>query len=66
MSQNRTIRQSTEAPQQTAAGGRVFKVSLKNIPGVDAKMWAQMEAAARKPGKKRRYPVMIETPDGSI
>lgn len=66
MSKNRTIRQSTEPAQQAAAGGRVFKFSFKNIPAVDAKMWAQMEAAARKPSKNRRYPVMIEAPDGSI
>lgn len=64
MSKNLLTRQSTEAPQKTAAvGGRVFKFSLKNVPVVDAKMWAQMEAAARTPRKGRRYPVMIEAPD---
>ena len=45
------------------ARGRVFKFSPKNIPVVDAKMWAQMEAAARTPRKGRQYPVMIEAPD---
>lgn len=66
MSKFRAIRQSTETTQQAAADGRVFKFSFKSIPAVDAKMWAQMEVAARKPSKKRRYPVMIEVPDGSI
>ncbi|MBK6615738.1 hypothetical protein [Ottowia sp.] len=64
MSKNLLARQSTEAPQKTAAaGGRVFKFSYKNIPVVSAKMWAQMEAAARTPDKGRSYPVMIEAPD---
>ena len=64
MSKNFLARQSTEAPQKTAAArGRVFKFSLKNVPVVDARMWTQMEAAARTPRKGRSYPVMIEAPD---
>lgn len=64
MSKILLARQSTQAPQNTAgARGRVFKFSPKNIPVVDAKMWAQMEAAARTPRKGRQYPVMIEAPD---
>ena len=64
MSKNLVTRQSAQAPQKTAvADGRVFKFSYKNVPVVSAKMWAQMEAAARTPRKDRNYPVMIEAPD---
>lgn len=64
MSKNLVTRQFAQAPQKTtAAGGRVFKFSHKNVPVVSAKMWAQMEAAARTPCKGRSYPVMIEAPD---
>lgn len=64
MSKNFVTRQSTQAPQKTvAAGGRVFKFAYKNVPVVSAKMWAQMEAAARTPRKGRSYPVIIEAPD---
>lgn len=66
MSQNRAVRQAVKAAQQTAATGRVFKFPFRSIPAVDAGMWARLETSARKPDKKRRYPVMTETPDDSI
>jgi len=52
-----------DPPQKTAEAGRVFKFSLKGIPPVDEKMWAQMEAAARIPRKGRQYPTIVEAPD---
>lgn len=64
MSKNHTARQSSEAPQKSAAaGGRVFKFPARDIPPCTAEMWARMEAAARVPRKDRHYPVMIEAPD---
>jgi hypothetical protein len=40
--------------------GRVFKISLKGIPRVDAKTRARLEAAARSPGSTRRdYPLVV-------
>lgn len=56
-------RKPLEAPPKSAAGGRVFKISLKGVPSVNEKMWAQLQAAARKPGEGRRYPEISETPD---
>ncbi|WP_234638195.1 hypothetical protein [Delftia tsuruhatensis] len=52
-----------QASAQPAGTGRVFKFSFKSIPVVDAKMQARLEAAARKPRKDRRFPVMIDPPD---
>jgi len=57
-------RKSTETPQKAAAAaGRVFKFSLKGAPPVDAKMWAQLKAAARTHREGQDYPVMVEAPD---
>ena len=53
----------SQTPAQPAGTGRVFKFSFKSIPVVDAKMQARLEAAARKPRKDRRFPVMIDPPD---
>ena len=40
--------------------GRVFKISLKGIPRVDAKTKARLETAARSPGSTRRdYPQVV-------
>ena len=40
--------------------GRVFTISLKGVPRVDAKTKARLEAAARTPGSSRRdYPQVI-------
>lgn len=63
MNKTRAQREPTATPEKAAAAGRVFKFSLKGIPAVDAAMEARLEAAARKPRKDRRYPVMIEAPD---
>jgi len=41
--------------------GRVFKISLKGIPRVDAKTKARLEAAARSPGNTPRdYPQVAD------
>lgn len=43
-----------------AKTGRVFTISLKDVPRVDAKTKARLEAAARTPGSSRRdYPQVI-------
>lgn len=42
MSKAHATRKPFETPQKSALGGRVFKISLKGIPPVNAKMWAQM------------------------
>ena len=40
--------------------GRVFKISLKDIPRVDAATKARLEAAARSPASARRdYPQVV-------
>ncbi|MNK10573.1 hypothetical protein D3C87_286000 [compost metagenome] len=51
---------------EKAASGRVFKLSLKDSRPVDAKMWAQMESAARTPRKDGHYPDIVEAPDAVI
>lgn len=43
-----------------AAGGRVHIVSSKNLPRLDAKAKARLEAAARNPATRRRYPELPE------
>jgi hypothetical protein len=44
-----------------AKAGRVFKISLKGIPRVDAKTKARLEAAARNPGSAPRdYPQVVD------
>lgn len=63
MNKTRTQRKPTAAPDKAASAGRVFKLSLKGIPAVDAAMEARLEAAARIPRKDRHYPVMVEAPD---
>jgi len=45
---------------------RLFTSAHKGIPVVTKEMWAQIEAAARIPRKGRRYPEIVEAPDGSI
>lgn len=62
MSKTHAQHRPTATPEKAASAGRVFKFSLKDIPAVDAAMEARLEAAARKPRKDRRYPVMIEAP----
>jgi hypothetical protein len=48
---------STSKLSTKADAGRVFTISLKGIPRVDAQAKARLEAAARSPGSKRRdYP----------
>ncbi len=50
----------TSKPATPTQAGRVFKISLKGIPRVDAKTKARLEAAARSPGSARRdYPQVI-------
>jgi len=66
MSKTAAPRTTAEMPQKAAAGGRVFKFSLKGIPPVDARTWAKMEAAARTPRQGRQYPEIVEAPDASI
>lgn len=66
MSKIHAPRKPFETPQKSAVGGRVFKISLKGIPPVNAKMWAQMKVAARTHSKDRRYPEIAEVPDASI
>jgi hypothetical protein len=49
--------EQTPGPGTKAAAGRVFAISLKGIPRVDAQAKARLEAAARSPSSKRRdYP----------
>jgi hypothetical protein len=56
-----------EMPQKSAEGGRrVFKISLKGIPPVNAKIWAEMKAAARTPNQSRHYPEIAEVPNAAI
>lgn len=66
MSKIHAPRKPIETPQKATVAGRVFKFSLKDVPSVDGKMWAQMKAAARTPNKDRRYPEIAEAPDASI
>lgn len=66
MSKTYAPRKLLEAPQKSAVGGRVFKISLNGVPPVTAKMWMQMKTAARTQGKDRRYPEISEAPDASI
>ena len=66
MSKIHVPRKPIETPQKSVAGGRVFKISRKGVPPVNAKMWAQMKAAARMPNQDRRYPEISEVPDASI
>jgi hypothetical protein len=55
-----------EMRQKSATDSRrVFKLSLKGIPPVNAEMWAQMQVAARMPSQGRRYPEIAEVPDAS-
>jgi hypothetical protein len=66
MSKILTPRQFFETPQKSAAGGRVFKISLNGVPPVTSKMWAQMKVTARMRSKDRRYPEIAEVADASI
>lgn len=66
MSTTHAPRKLLEAPQKSAVGGRVFKISLNGVPPVTAKMWTQMKTSARMQGKDRRYPEIVEAPDASI
>lgn len=66
MSKIHIIRKFTDTAQRAEAAPSVLKFSFKNIPAVDAKKWAEIKAAARKPSKGRHYPVLIEVPDGSL
>jgi len=66
MSKYHASSHATETPQKAATGGRVIKSSIKQLPQVDAKTWAKIEAAARTHRKGRQYPEIIEVPDGSI
>lgn len=53
------LKKPAETPRLAikATAGRVFAISLKGIPRVDAQAKARLEAAARSPGSKRRdYP----------
>jgi hypothetical protein len=44
----------------SATPGRVFKISLKGIPRVDAKTKARLDTAARNPANDRRdYPQVV-------
>lgn len=44
----------------TVKPGRVFTISLKGIPRVDAKAKARLQAAARSPDSKRQeYPRLV-------
>jgi len=65
MSTNQAIGKTAHAPQKPAAA-RVFTSRHKRIPVVTKEIWAQIEAAARIPHKKRRYPEIVEAPDGAI
>jgi len=50
----------TSKPVTPAKAGRVFTITLKGVPRVDAKMKACLDAAARTPGSSRRdYPQVI-------
>jgi hypothetical protein len=57
------LKKPAETPGFTpkkAAAGRVFTMSLKGIPRVNAQTKARLEAAARSPGSKRRdYPKLV-------
>lgn len=49
-----------EAPPESAADGRVFKISAKGVPPVTPETWAQLKVAARMKRKGRRYPEIAE------
>ena len=66
MSKIHAPRKLLETPQKSASGGRVFKISLKGVPPVTAKMWTQMKVTARTQSKDRRYPEIAEVADASI
>lgn len=66
MSKNLAPSKLVETPQKSAAGGRVFKISLNGVPPVTSKMWAQMKVTARMQSKERRYPKIAEVADASI
>jgi len=66
MSKIHAPRKALETPQKPAVGGRVFKISLEGVPPVSAKVWAQMQVAARLQSKYRRYPEIAEVADASI
>lgn len=52
-----TLKQPKLATAVQTATGRVFTISMKGIPRLDAAGKARLEAAARKPQRKRRdYP----------
>lgn len=51
-------KQLTKSPDVNVSG-RVFSISMKGIPKVDAKAKARLEAAARSPySKKRHFPIL--------
>ena len=50
MTNSAKIKKTTPKKAQQALGGRVFKISLKGIPLVDAQTKARLDAAARAPG----------------
>ncbi|UOD27681.1 hypothetical protein INH39_19475 [Massilia violaceinigra] len=49
-----------QKPQSTETAGRIFSVSLQEIPRVSADSRARLEAAARRPATARRnFPTII-------
>ena len=54
-----TVKKATQPPGAKVAG-RVFSISMNNIPRVTAQTKARMQAAARNPAVKRRdYPRLV-------
>lgn len=57
-----TLKKPSETlkPAPKSAAGRVFSISLKGIPRVNAETRTRLEAAARAPNSKRRaYPQLV-------
>ena len=54
-----TFKKAKKTTPRKAAPGRVFTISMKGIPSVNAETKARLEAAARNPNSKRRnYPLV--------
>lgn len=55
-----SIAKIAKKPKANAKGGRVFTVSMKQVPVITAEDRLRLEAAAKRRNDKRRYPVLIE------
>lgn len=55
------LKKELEASATPTKTGRVFKLSMKGIPRVDAALKARLQSAARDQSRKRRgYPEVVD------